>query len=205
MNTHLNTIHGHCHNHKSSITYTTWISMKQRCHHQRTEYYSLRGITVCNRWLDKEKGFQNFLEDMGERPNLEYSIDRKDSGKNYTPDNCRWATNKEQMRNRRNNKFATFKEETKLVVEWAELYNIKADTLEHRLKDGWSIEKALTTPVEKFIDWAKEKDTVIELYQNKKYSTYKIADLYNTFDTNIGRILKKNGVVMRSKKDYTNV
>lgn len=198
-NTVVNFKHGHCPGHKPSITYVTWTSMKQRCYHQYTEY-SFKGIKVCDRWLNKEKGFQNFLQDMGERPSLEYSIDRKDVKGHYTPENCRWATNKEQMRNRTNTKFANFNGKIRPVVEWAELHNIKADTLEHRLKDGWSIEKALTTPVEKFIDWNQEAKVVVDLYQNKGYSTYKIADIYNTSDTNIGRILKKNNVKMRSKK-----
>lgn len=90
-------IHGHTTG-GFSRTYHSWASMLQRCTNtERAEYrrYGGRGITVCKRWYL----FQNFLTDMGERPEGT-SLDRKNNDGNYTPRNCRWATRSEQQQNK---------------------------------------------------------------------------------------------------------
>lgn len=83
-----------------SILYRIWCSMRQRCNDpgcNAYKYYGARGIKVCTRWSD----FANFLTDVGERPHPDLSIDRIDNDGNYEPDNVKWSTRKEQVRNRR--------------------------------------------------------------------------------------------------------
>jgi len=92
-------------------------------------------------------GFINFLKDMGPRPSKQYSLDRIDNNKGYCKENCRWATIKEQTRNRKNNVNITFNNETKCISDWANIYNLKRNTISDRIfKYNWSTEKALTTP-----------------------------------------------------------
>lgn len=83
--------------------YATYIGMKNRCYNTKNHSYCNyggRGITICKRWLGK-RGFWNFVKDMGEKPSGEYSIDRIDNDKGYSPKNCRWATNSMQQKNKR--------------------------------------------------------------------------------------------------------
>jgi len=133
--------HGHTIGGKFSPTYSTWASMIQRCNNPKSTIYykyGARGIIVCNRWLN----FKNFLADMGERPSGK-TIDRKNNLLNYTPNNCRWATLKEQAQNTRTNRIIEFDGEKKCLTEWARTLKIAPCTLHARLKRG-SLKKTMT-------------------------------------------------------------
>lgn len=136
--------HGHAN--PGDPTYNTWAAMIARCtrpSHKSFSRYGGRGIHVCDRW---EK-FENFLEDMGVRPDG-FTIGRIDNNAGYSLANCRWETMKEQQNNRRTNRviFAFGKYQT--LMQWAEEFGVKHDTLAKRIDShGWEVEEAITTPV----------------------------------------------------------
>lgn len=144
-----NRSHGHCVGWELSPTYKVWRSMQIRCKHPCVATYPIyggRGISVCDRWIGS---FENFLADMGERPSKDHQIDRINNDGNYEPSNCRWATRKEQGRNRRTNRLVEFGGETLCIIEWSERTGLHKDTIKNRLNNGWSAEAAITTPIDK--------------------------------------------------------
>lgn len=136
--------HGHAIRNKHTRTYRSWANMLSRCNNKNDtayQWYGGRGIQVCSRW----SMFENFLMDMGECPSG-LTLDRINTNGGYCKDNCRWATNKQQHRNKRSNRLLTHNGETKCVAEWAETVGISQRALANRIDvHGWSVEKALTT------------------------------------------------------------
>lgn len=130
--------------------YAIWDGLKRRCHGSNpAERYGQRGIYVCDRWLSGEDGvpgFSCFLADMGERPSPGHSIDRKDNDGPYSPENCRWATQTEQQRNKSSNRIVEFDGRQMTMTEAIHLSGIKEGTVWARLAKGWPVLKALLTP-----------------------------------------------------------
>lgn len=138
--------HGHKSGAGASPTYNSWRSIIGRCcnpNQQSYQSYGAKGLTMCPRWRES---FANFLADMGERP-PGTSIDRIDNSKGYAPDNCRWSTPNEQARNRAFARLIVWNGEAKCCAAWAEQYGIPCSVMRKRLAEGWSMERATSTPV----------------------------------------------------------
>lgn len=126
-----------------------WMSMISRCENiSNSSYrnYGARGVTVCQEWKSDFMTFYTWAIINGYREGL--SIERKDVNGNYEPDNCTWATYKEQQNNKRNNHFITFNGRTQTMTQWAEEIGISCGTLSNRINVAkWSVERALTEPI----------------------------------------------------------
>lgn len=141
-----NTKHGYAKRGKIGPEYKAWTKIRQRCINPNDPYwkdYGKRGIKVCKRWLNS---FENFYSDMGERPSKKHSIDRIDNDGDYTPENCRWATIKEQSNNTRRNIYITIDGVTKTLTQWCRVYGVNPVTANWRIKNGWPSEKAVKEP-----------------------------------------------------------
>lgn len=106
------------HDLSTTLEYTTWCKMKHRCNCTTSDvfkYYGGRGIKVCDRWNDS---FENFLEDMGERPSPQHTLDRIDVNGDYCPENCRWATRYEQSNNMRKTLIFEYDNKTQSLSDW---------------------------------------------------------------------------------------
>jgi hypothetical protein len=125
--------------------YKVWVAMLERCYkedHAQYDDYGGRGIKVCDRWLSSYDAFES---DMGTRPSG-LSLDRIDNDKGYFPENCHWATQVQQIRNRRNTRFLVHNGKRLTVSEWAELTGLSYQIIMGRLRLGWSVKETLTTP-----------------------------------------------------------
>lgn len=125
------------HGESNSSEWKIWNKMIIRCtnpKHDKYKNYGAKGITVCERWLDKEKGFINFLEDMGKKPKR-HQIDRINNNGNYEPSNCRWVTRKQNCRNKSTNVLYSYQGKTQTMIEWAEEYNLHYASLAYYLRE----------------------------------------------------------------------
>lgn len=125
-----------------------WTNMRQRCLNPKNRQYKNyggRGITICDEWINDYSSFRDWALRSGYKQGL--TIDRINNDEGYSPENCRWATYKEQSRNTRNNRIITINGETKCLIEWAETLGISYQLVQGRLRNGWPVEKALTEPL----------------------------------------------------------
>lgn len=136
--------HGHAKKGETDPVFNIWVGMRQRCSNPKIkcwERYGGRGISVCERW----ESFESFLEDMGPRPSKNHQIERKDNNGNYEPDNCCWATRKQQCRNRRSSRLVEWSGNSRTIAEWSDLLGLSQKAIQQRLSNGWSAERTMTT------------------------------------------------------------
>jgi hypothetical protein len=126
--------------------YAVWVAMRSRCLNPRdTSFpgYGARGIDVCARWASVTA----FILDMGFRPSPEHSLERRNVNRGYSKANCRWATRREQARNKVDTKRYELFGEQVTLAELAELSGLERETISGRLKKGWTVEAAVFRPL----------------------------------------------------------
>lgn len=132
---------------KKSRLYHIWEDMKSRCqnpNNRRYNSYGGRGIVLCDDWKNDYVSFHTWSMENGYRSDL--TIDRIDVNGNYCPENCRWATIKEQSNNRRTNRVLTLDGISKTMKQWGDEMGFGKHVIKNRLSRGWDLRKALTTP-----------------------------------------------------------
>lgn len=121
-----------------------WHDMKRRCldaRHVSYPWYGAKGIGICDAWRDS---FETFLTDVGPRPSKHHHLQLIERLKGYQPGNVRWGTQDSNQTNR----LIIVNGETRSVASWARLARMSYSSLRARLKRGWSIERALSTPID---------------------------------------------------------
>jgi len=132
------------HGMKYTRFYGCWNAMKNRCYNKKMKAfknYGGRGIKVSNRWHD----YNNFHKDMYKKylshierfGKLQTTLDRINNNKDYSKDNCRWATRIEQANNNRGNRIITINGRTQNLTKWSKEFNISVQSLSYRLKSGY--------------------------------------------------------------------
>lgn len=123
------TKHGQAKRGNRSSEYVSWRCMIGRCYTPQTDsykFYGERGITVCDRWLNS---FEMFFQDMGVKPSKKHTIERLDVLGNYEPNNCKWATQAEQDRNKANNNWIEHNGEKMIASDWAKRLGVSCGRL----------------------------------------------------------------------------
>ena len=125
--------------------YGIWKNIKQRCYNSKNNnyhYYGSSGVTMCAEWRDS---FEAFYHDMGPRPSLDHTVDRKDGTQGYSKDNCRWATRKEQANNIASNVFYNYNGRTQNLGDWCVELGLNFSTVYSRIRRGWCFEEVIRT------------------------------------------------------------
>lgn len=134
------------HGKSNTRIYGIWTNMKDRCLNPKAKAYGGyggRGITVCEEWRNDFQSFYDWAVVNGYSDEL--TLERKNNDGNYCPENCRWATRKEQANNTRRNRMITIGEETHTLKEWTETTGVRYDKAKQRVaKLGWDAERALS-------------------------------------------------------------
>jgi hypothetical protein len=189
INSALNRTHGKT----GTPEFRVWQSMKQRCCNENLATYpdyGGRGIFVCPQWMHS---FQQFLSDMGERPNGKYTLERKDNNKGYSPENCIWATVPEQQNNKRLTRWVIFDGEKTTCGVLATRFGLNYRMLFKRVfKLGWTIERAVIEPYRR--SSILNQDQVVEVrtrHAKGERDQIKLAKEYGVTQSAMNKILTR--------------
>ena len=183
--------------------YGVYYSIKARCYNPNVDYYDRyggRGIVMCDEWKDSYENFKQWALSTGYDENAEkgvYTIERIDVNGNYCPENCCWKTFKGQANNKRTNHVIEYRGEKHTLSEWAEILDINYTTLQSRIcVYGWDIEKAFTTPINKYPTYTYngETHTILEWSKITGISRSTLSD----------RIYKHHWDIERALTESTN-
>lgn len=202
----------------STRLYHIWTGMKGRCYNPnnpRYNSYGGRGILIHEEWLNNFESFYNWAISNGYAENL--TLDRIDNNRGYSPDNCRWANQKQQCNNKSNNHLLTYNGKTQNITQWAEELGIGRRTLTDRLTYSWTLEEVFTKPLKKvnqeLIEYNGEQHTlsewakIIDMPRSILYKRLKSGmSLEEAFTKPVGRGLVelngKPGTVAKFAKEY---
>lgn len=175
------------HGYYKSSEYSSWNAMKNRCDNSSFKHYDRyggRGVTYDPAWDD----FSVFLKDMGKKPTPEHQLERVDNNKNYSKENCIWATRKEQTRNRggeRATRLYTYDGKTMCIKDWAEYVGISNTSMQKRLNNGWPLEKAFSKEKHDKPDLYTFDGKTMSLLEWSKYLGVKKKTLYSRIKKNL--------------------
>jgi len=146
--------------------------MMKRCRDKKNPNYGGAGIAVCDRWAKGEgsmSGVECFVSDMGKRPSAAHSLDRLNVNGDYEPKNCRWATDKQQIRNRTNTRFVVYNGMRMALGDACDLAGLKYGMVLQRLQKGMTIEEALAPRPKQSIEEKRERQKVyMRAYRAKR-------------------------------------
>lgn len=170
---------------KKNEFFATWFSMMQRCYNKKNhnyERYGGRGISVCEEWHNPERFFEWAKSTIGHKTKS-YTVDRIDNNGSYCPENCRWATPKEQVRHRRDTITIEIGGEIRPFAEWCEIYGVPYNTARMRIIDrGWSPEEAVKTPVRSKVHQPRTR--ACDKYFTINGSTKNVSDFAKEYGIN---------------------
>jgi len=181
------------HGQTKTSEYYAWRSMKERCtkeNHYAWKWYGGKGVKICERWLSS---FENFYEDMGKRPSKLHSLDRyPDKDGDYGPQNCRWATKREQAQNRSSNLWFEYNKIRMVAAEWERRWNVSVGYIQKHLKYSKTFAQLFDfhengTPLPKI---PRNFRKIINIETGKIYSSIQeAADEFNISRTGLGNML----------------
>lgn len=185
--------------------YHIWLGMKSRCNNPNNKRYSRyggRGINVCCEWNNDFASFKKWAYENGfDEDKKNYSIDRIDNDKGYSPDNCRWATSREQCNNRSSNIIIEYNGEKKTATEWAIVFGVKSHTLIKRYKEGRPLEEVFSKNLKVLnITYNGETHTLPEW---SKITGIKKTTLWARYDKGepLERVFYKGSLPPKNKKE----